>query len=100
MHIKRGERGKAPGTGNGHSGATHSLACDWEVKDLTDKILDKQPTNEKALYRRAQAGTALRLCCFGGAGPSGEAFFAFSLWEKCEADLDACSPVHRLKLVG
>jgi len=50
LHIKRGEWGK--------------------VKDLTDKILDKQPTNEKALYRRAQA------------------FFAFSLWEKCEADLD------------
>lgn len=41
-----------------------------EVKDLTDRILDTQPSNEKALYRRAQA------------------FFTFSLWEKCEADLE------------
>ncbi|CAJ1426259.1 unnamed protein product, partial [Effrenium voratum] len=49
LHIKQGEWGK--------------------VKDLTDKILDKQPTNEKALYRRAQA------------------FFAFSIWDKCEVDL-------------
>lgn len=50
LHIKRGEWGK--------------------VKDLTDRILDTQPSNEKALYRRAQA------------------FFTFSLWEKCEADLE------------
>jgi len=43
---------------------------EWnKVKDLTDKILHHEPENEKALYRRAQA------------------FFAFSLWEKCEADL-------------
>ncbi|CAE7945275.1 REV1, partial [Symbiodinium sp. KB8] len=70
LHIKRGEWGKARGAGNGFLRFLRSFACDWEVKDLTDKILDKQPTNEKALYRRAQA------------------FFAFSLWEKCEADLD------------
>lgn len=51
LHVKRGEWGK--------------------VKDLTDKILDREPSNEKALYRRAQA------------------FFAFSIWEKCEVDLEA-----------
>ena len=56
LHIKRGEWGK--------------------VKDLTDKILDTQPSNEKALYRRAQA------------------FFTFSLWEKCEADLEVLLKHH------
>jgi len=44
---------------------------EWnKVKELTDKIIDQEPTNEKALYRRAQA------------------FFAFSIWDKCERDLD------------
>lgn len=56
LHIKRKEWGK--------------------VKDLTDKIIDTQPMNEKALYRRAQA------------------FFTFSLWEKCEADLEVLLKHH------
>lgn len=56
LHVKRGEWGK--------------------VKDLTDKILDREPSNEKALYRRAQA------------------FFAFSIWEKCEVDLEALLRSH------
>ncbi|CAE8664762.1 unnamed protein product, partial [Polarella glacialis] len=56
LHVKRGEWGK--------------------VKDLTEKILDREPSNEKALYRRAQA------------------FFAFSLWDKCEVDLETLLKHH------
>eukprot|EP00931_Biecheleriopsis_adriatica_P115095 TRINITY_DN90932_c0_g1_i1.p1 TRINITY_DN90932_c0_g1~~TRINITY_DN90932_c0_g1_i1.p1 ORF type:complete len:668 (-),score=195.74 TRINITY_DN90932_c0_g1_i1:55-2058(-) len=56
LHIKRGEWGK--------------------VKDLTGKILEHQPSNEKALYRRAQA------------------FFTFSLWEQCESDLEVLLKHH------
>mmetsp|Transcript_81808 Transcript_81808/g.213385 ORF Transcript_81808/g.213385 Transcript_81808/m.213385 type:complete len:696 (+) Transcript_81808:3-2090(+) len=50
---------------------------EWnKVKELTDKILDSERTNEKALYRRAQA------------------FFAFSIWDKCELDLDSLLKLH------
>jgi len=40
-----------------------------KVKVLTDKILHEEPTNEKALFRRAQAFTAM------------------SMWDKAEMDL-------------
>lgn len=50
---------------------------EWnKVKELTDKILDREPSNEKALYRRAQA------------------FFAFSIWDKCEQDLELLLKFH------
>lgn len=46
-------------------------ARNWsKVKELTDKITVQEPTNEKALYRRAQA------------------YCGLSLWEKAESDLD------------
>jgi len=41
-----------------------------KVKELTEKVLEREPTNEKALYRRAQA------------------FFALSIWDKAEKDLE------------
>lgn len=49
----------------------HVKTEEWNrVKELTDKILDRQPENEKALFRRSQA------------------FFAMALWEKAEKDLE------------
>jgi len=56
LHVKRGEWNK--------------------VKELTDKILGREPTNNKALYRRAQA------------------FFAYSIWDKAERDLELCVKHH------
>ena len=50
LHIKRGEWGKAR-----LRSAMSSLSSDSQVKELTDRILDSEPRNEKALYRRAQA---------------------------------------------
>jgi len=48
----------------------HLKRRDWsKSKGFTDKILDTMPTNEKALYRRAQA------------------FVGLALWEKAEKDL-------------
>lgn len=59
----------------------HVRRGDWHVvKELTDKILEREATNEKALYRRAQA------------------FDALSIWDRCEQDLEqllACSPSNR-----
>lgn len=46
-------------------------ARNWsKVKELTDKIIFQEPTNQKALYRRAQA------------------YCGMSLWEKAESDLE------------
>lgn len=51
---------------------------EWhKVKELTDKILEQQASNEKALYRRAQA------------------FFAMSIWDKCESDLELLLSLHQ-----
>jgi len=49
----------------------------WNVvKQMTDKVLDQEPTNEKALYRRAQA------------------FYAMSMWDKVEKDLEVLVQHH------
>eukprot|EP00405_Crypthecodinium_cohnii_P035216 CAMPEP_0206528896 /NCGR_PEP_ID=MMETSP0325_2-20121206/2262_1 /ASSEMBLY_ACC=CAM_ASM_000347 /TAXON_ID=2866 /ORGANISM="Crypthecodinium cohnii, Strain Seligo" /LENGTH=675 /DNA_ID=CAMNT_0054024675 /DNA_START=48 /DNA_END=2072 /DNA_ORIENTATION=- len=47
-----------------------------KVKEMTDKVLEKQPTNQKALFRRAQA------------------FFAFALWERCLEDLEKLTKLY------
>mmetsp|Transcript_82340 Transcript_82340/g.233265 ORF Transcript_82340/g.233265 Transcript_82340/m.233265 type:complete len:679 (-) Transcript_82340:97-2133(-) len=47
-----------------------------KVKDLTDKVLDREPTNNKGLYRRSQA------------------FFAYSIYDKAERDLELCVKHH------
>uniref|UniRef100_A0A7S4W9P5 Peptidylprolyl isomerase n=1 Tax=Alexandrium monilatum TaxID=311494 RepID=A0A7S4W9P5_9DINO len=55
----------------------HLNRGEWnKVKELTDKILDKEPTNNKALYRRAHA------------------YWAYSIWDKAEKDLELCVKVH------
>mmetsp|Transcript_29069 Transcript_29069/g.66863 ORF Transcript_29069/g.66863 Transcript_29069/m.66863 type:complete len:677 (-) Transcript_29069:30-2060(-) len=55
----------------------HVKRCEWnKVKELTDKVLDHDKTNEKALYRRAQA------------------FIAMSLWQQAYKDLEALLQHH------
>lgn len=50
---------------------------DWNrVKEMTDKVLEREPTNEKALYRRAQT------------------FWHTALWAKAEKDLKALIENH------
>lgn len=50
---------------------------EWDkAKEMADKVLDRDPTNEKALFRRAQV------------------FLACSIWDKCDADLDLLAKHH------
>lgn len=57
----------------------HVKLGEWgRVKELTDKVLDREPTNEKALYRRAQA------------------FAEIALWHKAEIDLELLLKYHSL----